>query len=247
MVGRFRQSRREARVRDVLGLVPERPGVTFTIAEHCDPATWVTQALAATQRSESSLPGWIRELEGMSGQRYRTFINELVRAHPSPRYLEVGSWQGSTAASAIAGNQVVILCIDNWSQFGGPKEAFLENIERAKSTEVNFTFVERDFREVGYEDLGKFDIYLFDGPHEETDQYDGVALAQPALEREHILIVDDWNWMAVRIGTLQAIADSGARIRASLEIRTSGDNSQPKVKGRESDWHNGYFVAAIQK
>jgi hypothetical protein len=42
--------------------------------------------------------------------------------------------------------------------------------------------------------LGKFDVYFFDGPHHERDQYDGIATALPALERHFVLIVDDWNW-----------------------------------------------------
>src|SRR5215475_7884523 len=70
------------------------------------------------------------DLEGMSGRRYRLFINTLMRLIPNPRYLEVGVWAGSTLCSAIAGNKVQALAIDNWSQFGGTRERFLENLER---------------------------------------------------------------------------------------------------------------------
>ena len=149
-------------------------------------------------------PDFVRAIDGMSGQKYRTFINNLVRSHPDARYLEVGSWQGSTAAAALHGNCVKALCIDNWSQFGGPKSAFLANMERVRSQSpaVDFRFVEGDFRRVDYTSLGRFNIFLFDGPHEEMDQYDGIMLARPALEGCFILIVDDWNWRKVRLGTL---------------------------------------------
>ena len=69
-------------------------------------------------------------IDGMSGYRYRWFINTLVRRMAHPAYLEVGSWQGSTLCAAIAGNAVRALAIDNWSEFGGPKDQFLANVGR---------------------------------------------------------------------------------------------------------------------
>ena len=117
----------------------------------------------------------------MSGQRYRSFINSLVASHPDPRYLEIGSFAGSTATAALHGNRGKALCIDNWSQFGGPHSDFFDNIEKVLSSDIDFSFLEQDFRAVRYDRIGTFNIYLFDGPHEERDQYDGIALAQPAL------------------------------------------------------------------
>jgi hypothetical protein len=189
------------------------------------------------------LADFVRQIDGMSGQKYRTLINSLVKYHPDARYLEVGSWSGSTAASAMYGNTVKVLCIDNWSQFGGPKALFFENIERVCSPSVKFTFIESDFRQVDYNSLGFFNIYLFDGPHEEQDQYDGITTARPALDRRVIVIVDDWNWPSVRIGTFRALYDMRYSIESSIEIRTTLDNSHPSVEGKNSDWHNGYFLA----
>ena len=192
-------------------------------------------------------PEFIRAIEGMSGQKYRTFINELVDAYPDAKYLEIGSWSGSTATSAIYGNKVKALCIDNWSQFGGPKRDFLTNIERVKSSDVVFDFIEADFRRVDYDALGSFNIYLFDGPHSERDQYDGIVLALAALEKSFVLIVDDWNWHEVRLGTLKAIRDAKLSILSSIEIRTSLNNFHPIVSGKNSDWHNGYYIGCLAK
>jgi hypothetical protein len=186
----------------------------------------------------------VRQMEGMSGQKYRTLINSLVRHHPNPRYLEVGSWAGSTAASAMCGNSLDVLCIDNWSQFGGPKTIFEENIERFRSSTVNFRFLESDFRDVDYGALGSFNIYLFDGPHEEQDQYEGIMIARPALERRVVFIVDDWNWLRVRMGTFRALLDACYRVEASIEIRTAwGSHAHAAIHGKHSHWHNGYFIA----
>jgi Methyltransferase domain len=193
-------------------------------------------------------PDFVRAIDGMSGQKYRTFINNLVGSHPDARYLEIGSWQGSTAAAALYGNSVKALCIDNWSQFGGPKSAFLANIERVQSQSpaVEFRLIEKDFRRVDYTSLGRFNIFLFDGPHEEMDQYDGIMVARPALEKSFVLIVDDWNWQQVRLGTFRAIRDARYSIAFSIEIRTTQDNSYPEFyTGKGSDWHNGYFIAVL--
>ena len=194
---------------------------------------------------DNCVPQVIRDIEGMSGQKYRSFINSFVRSFADARYLEIGSWAGSTVAAALCGNKAKALCIDNWSQFGGPKSQFFSNIELVKSPDIDFRFIEQDFRTVDYRSVGIFNIYLFDGPHKEADQYDGITLPQQALAHTHMLIVDDWNWFQVRVGTLQALKDANCKIECSIEIRTTLNNEHPQVFGEHSDWHNGYFIAII--
>ena len=143
--------------------------------------------------------------------------------------------------------RVSVLCIDNWSQFGGPKRDFLNNIDSVKSPDIKFQHIERDFREIDYNSIGTFNIYFFDGPHDEADQYDGIKLAQPALADQYVLIVDDWNWRRVRFGTFQAIYDLGSKIECSIEVRTTNDETFPYVTGKSSDWHNGYFIGVVLK
>lgn len=132
---------------------------------------------------------------------------------------------------------------------GNIKKLFFSNIEKIKSDSPgsNFIFLESDFRKVDYNNISKYNIYFFDGPHTESDQYDGFAYAQPALEDEFIFICDDWNWNQVRSGTLQAISDLGVEILYSLQIRTTLDGSTPEIVYQNSDWHNGYFIAACRK
>jgi hypothetical protein len=186
----------------------------------------------------------------MSGRRYRETINRLLRAVESPRYLEVGSWMGSTLCAAIHGNPAVsALAIDNWSQFGGPRERFLLNLARHAPQAAAISFLTMDFRSVPFSALGPFNVYLFDGPHEREDQRDGLALALPGLDREFIFIVDDWNWPHVRAGTMDAVMGLGIDVLDSVEIRTTLDNSHPADSGlavdEASDWHNGYFLAVL--
>jgi hypothetical protein len=99
----------------------------------------------------------------------------------------------------------------------------MSNMRRvvAESPAAHFDIIENDFRYVDYKCLGQYNVFLFDGPHEEQDQYDGIMIARPALESPFLLIVDDWNWRRVRLGTFRAIRDAGYSIVCSIEIRTT--------------------------
>jgi hypothetical protein len=205
------------------------------------------EALEAAIDGRSKLPGAIRAIKGMSGQRYRTLINTLISTLDRPHYLEIGSWLGSTAAAAIYGNSVHALCIDNWSEYSGTKEQFLTNIEKAKSSRTVLHLIEQDFRDVDYCALGTFNVFLFDGPHYEVDHRDAILVAQPCLADRFVLIVDDWNWLRVRIGTMRSLLAAMCRVESSVQVRTTTDNTQPSLRCEASDWHNGYFIAVVRK
>jgi predicted O-methyltransferase YrrM len=207
----------------------------------------VRHALAAASMGLSDMDPTVLDIRGMSGRKYRMFINNLIRGMDDARYLEVGTWAGSTLCSAISGNSVRAIAIDNWSEFGGPKDVFQENLKKFSSAESDVRFIESDFRKIDFGELGKFNVYLFDGPHSEQDQYDGIKLALPALDECFVLIIDDWNWERVRLGTARAIRDLGLEALYSVEIRSTLDNSHPTVIMENSDWHNGYFIAVLRK
>jgi len=161
--------------------------------------------------------------------------------------MEVGSWAGSTVCSAMWGNKLHAICIDNWSEFGGPKKQFLDNISNAKESNSSFEFLEKDFRAVDFSKLTGVNIYLFDGTNSEENQYKGIMCALQAWNNESILIVDDYNWRSVRMGTERAIQTAGLRIECSIDIRTTTDDSHPVLCQQNSDWHNGYLIAHLRK
>ena len=209
---------------------------------------------------DSKLPDEIKFMTGMSGKKYRYLINNFISITQNPKYLEIGSWAGSTVCSAIYGNKVKALCIDNWLKFDSEndlkkiyntkdqKKEFEENTKKIITADIDFQFIESDFQKVNYNSLGKFNIYCYDALHDEKSQYQGVTLAQPALEDTFILIIDDWNWMEVRKGTFDAIKDLKINVISNIDIRTTQDNKMPRfVIGQYSDWHNGYFIAVCKK
>lgn len=214
------------------------------------PAKFVTNVRNSFLRAlaaKSELDPRILSIDGMSGKKYRHFINNLIRSLEDARYLEVGTWIGSTLCAAINRNQVRATTIDNWSQFDGPRGRFLENLAAFRTPQAYVNFIDDDFRNVEFSSLGTFDVYLFDGPHEYQDQYDGLTFALPALASTFVLIVDDWNYEQVRRGTIDAVSDLALSVEYALEIRTTFDNSHPTVASQDSDWHNGYFIALLSK
>ena len=216
------------------------------------------QALAVNTKISDE----IKFMSGMSGKKYRYLINHLVYLIENPRYLEIGSWAGSTVCSALYGNKVKAVCIDNWLKFDteeylkkvyntkDQKKEFEENIKKVlKSSEnIDFKFIESDFRKVNYKELGNFNIYCYDALHDEKSQYEGISIVQSALDDVFILIIDDWNWQEVRKGTLKALDDLKISVISKIEVKTTQDNSMPKLfLGQYSDWHNGYFIAVCKK
>lgn len=202
----------------------------------------------------------IKFMSGMSGKKYRYLINNLISLTSNARYLEIGCWAGSTVCSALYGNQAKAVCIDNWLKFDteekvrkafntkDQKKEFEINTKKIITDKIDFKFIESDFRKVNYKQLGKFNVYCYDALHHEKDQYDGIVIAQPALDDIFVLIIDDWNWTEVRQGTLKAINDLRIKIISKIEIRTMQDNNMPKLfLGQYSDWHNGYFIAVCKK
>jgi hypothetical protein len=198
-------------------------------------------------RLDSKLPLWIRQMEGGSGRKYRYFVNNLMSILERPRYLEIGSYMGSTLCSAIYGNRIDATCIDHWEEFGGRTE-FDQNIARVLDDKIRLNIIEDDFRKVDFGAIGRFDVYCFDGPHLEQDHYDALALTQGALDKTYTLIVDDWVMPSVRAGTLRALEATHSRVLASITIETTQDSTLPTLVGSWfSDWHNGYFMAVVQK
>ena len=84
---------------------------------------------------------------------------------------------------------------------------------------------------------------MFDGPHKYQDQFDALGYPLVCLDEQFAFIVDDWNWDFVRNGTLDAIRALDLSVLLNIEIRTSLDNSVPKVAYKSSDWHNSYFIS----
>jgi hypothetical protein len=193
----------------------------------------------------SKITSDIISMDGMSGIKTRHFYNNLLNKN-NMRYLEIGTWKGSSVCSAMYMNTAIVVCMDNWSEFGGPKDEFLLNFNKYKCE--NATFIESDCFNFDISSLPTFNIYMYDGPHEENDHYRALTHYYNCLDDTFIFIVDDWNWKKVRDGTIKSLKELNLSVLYERDIRTTHDNSHPVFGSKEQlDWHNGIYVAILKK
>jgi len=188
----------------------------------------------------------IIKMEGMTGTKTRHFYNNLLNME-DVRYLEIGTWKGSSVCSAMYGNKTTVVCMDNWSDFWGPKQEFLDNFNKYKG-DNNATFIESDCFKLNLSSLPSlFNIYMYDGGHSEMHHYTALNYYYSCLDDIFIFIVDDWNWNDVRNGTLRSIADLELECLYKREIRLTTDGSHTPEDIAKKTWHNGICVFVLKK
>jgi len=205
----------------------------------------IDTSFSNAENNISKVTSEILSMDGLSGKKTRHFYNNLLSTEDA-RYLEIGTWKGSSVCAAMCGNEATVVCIDNWSQFNGPKAEFLVNFEKFKGD--NFaTFIEKDCFKVNVSRLPKFNIYMYDGDHSKESHYSALVHYYTCLDDTFIFIVDDWNWQDVRDGTTDSIKKLNLKVLYDRELRTSLDNTQPCGTIEHSNWWNGIYVAVLQK
>ena len=203
-------------------------------------------AFQNAENNISKITNDIINMDGMSGTKTRHFYNNLLNTEDA-RYLEIGTWKGSSVCSAMCGNKAKVICIDNWSEFGGPKSEFLVNFEKFKG-DNEAAFIENDCYKVDVSTLPKFNIYMYDGNHTKDSHYNALLHYYNCLDNVFIFIVDDWNWKDVRDGTINSIQKLNLKVLYEKDIRTTNNDTHPAFGSPEQkEWHNGIYVAILQK
>jgi len=162
------------------------------------------------------------------------------------RYLEIGTWMGSSVCSALYNNNIICVCIDDFSRmkrkrcrFTNAKERFLINFNKFKGNN-NAKFIESNCWKVNVSELEKFNIYLYDGDHSKDSHYQAINYFLGCLDNVFIYLVDDWNDDEVRKGTLESIENNKLIIKYKKEIFT-------KSNSNKNDWHNGICIFVLTK
>ena len=202
------------------------------------------KAFEDAENNKSKIDDYIININDMSGIKTRHLYNNIANFDDC-RYLEIGSYKGSTACAALCNNKMkLFVCIDNWSEFGNNKEEFLHNFYKYKG-DNNAYYIEKDcfnldktiFKE-------KFNVYMYDGNHSYESQYKALEYYYEILDDTFIFIVDDWNNKIIRDGTLKGIEDLNLKIIHKIEIRLKEDNGYTEDR---NGYHNGLFIAVLQK
>jgi len=189
------------------------------------------------------MPYAIRIIPGMSGQRFRKLLNGLAQIPISGSYLEIGTFKGSTACSALYKSQRSAILIDNWSEFGGPKKIAQENLNRFCSGSA-ILFMDLEFSEFYRAPVNqKIFLYFYDGGHSFEEQRLAVDLINSLNFDNLIFVVDDFSWE-----TVQKATSEGLRFLNSVVVKTwTILPSENDELFRYGEWHNGYFICLISK
>jgi hypothetical protein len=186
---------------------------------------------------------FILNYQGYTGTTTRHFYNNICN-RDQVRYLEIGTWSGSSSISAVYKNNIHALFIDNWSQFNGSANVFTRVIKRFSGDSKCF-LLESDCWEVDKRYIGKFNVYLYDGAHDEVDHFKALDYYLESMEDTFIYIVDDWNWQEVRDGTMRAIRENGLVVEYEYSkiLDDSETKDMPNHLGKSSWWNGiGVFV-----
>lgn len=190
----------------------------------------------STRLSEKAL-----KIEGMSSRYVRNLLNRCISCVPNCKYLEIGTWKGSTLYSALyKNNPLYALAIDNFCSFGGRsvKEHFLNHMQ---DIGVNYEFIDQDCFTVDLSKIEhKFNVYFYDGEHYEKDQEMALTYYYDVLDDTFIFICDDYNEKHVQNGTKNGLEKCNFKIIDERNLFSSHN-------GDITSWWNGLYVAILQK
>lgn len=154
-------------------------------------------------------------------------VNQAVAQMPADQaFVNVGVWNGFTFLSGLAGNpDRPCVGIDNFSQFGGPRDDFLARFQAYRGPR-------HEFHDLDYADYftqvhrGPIGVYIYDGEHSYTNQLKGLQTAEPFFSENCIIVVDDTNWIEPWKATFDFVSQSAHRYRILLD-QTTCQNGHP--------------------
>lgn len=202
----------------------------------------------------SKLTQEIINIHGITSNKVKCFLNNLCNIDGAT-YLEIGVFRGSTFCSAIYGNDITAIGIDNWSSpylmpsgvsqklnfymkdsDSDPKEEFIYNVKKF-GTEGKVSVYRGNYLDFDYNILPKIDIVFYDGETKYYDQYTTIKKILPIMRDNSIIVMDDWNWSNESV--VKAIEDSGFYIQHHKSVFTNGEDMK--------DFWNGIGVFLISR
>lgn len=203
----------------------------------------VEKCLARAEQELSKLDSGVLSIHGMSSPKVRHLLNNLCTL-PQCTYLEVGSWKGSTLVGALYRNEAFIkeaIAIENWSEFGSPRDDCFSNIRRFIPY-ASLRVIEYDcfYIDPLLSIPNPVNIYFYDGGHDFTSQEKAFTFFNPVFDDVFIAIVDDWNWVPVRNGTYSAFKALNYTVLFERNLMTDAN-------GDMTSWWNGLYIAVVKK
>jgi hypothetical protein len=165
--------------------------------------------------------GGICYMPKMSTFAIGAMINMGVSKMPDNHvFVNIGTWYGFTFLAGIINNrQKKCIGVDNFSEFGGPREEFLKRFDKHKGCKHYFyemNYIDY-FSRVHKDPIG---FYIYDGNHSYKNQLHGLQTAEPFFTKNSIILVDDINYDEVRQATVNFISKSPYKYRIILDKTT---------------------------
>jgi hypothetical protein len=205
-------------------------------------------AVAKSILGLGKLPESVLSLEGMSSHGNRLLLNNLCEL--GGKYLEIGSWKGSTFISALYNN---INCkgtsIDHHQEFLNSvfktsAEELEENCKKNLVHNENYTLITGDCFSPTTTLTDRYDIYFYDGFHSYEDQYRAIKHMYGNLKSIFFFLCDDYSIDRVERGTQDALRDMN--IQVITEYKLFG-NQLIENSTKRGFWNGMYVALCVKK
>jgi hypothetical protein len=163
----------------------------------------------------------IRKIPKFSSIALGYLINVAVsNLNDNDSFVNVGVWNGFTFISGLINNaNKKCIGIDNFSEFGGPKENFLARFE--KYNNKNHFFYEMNYIEYFRKiHKGSIGFYIYDGEHSYENQLEGLKVAEPFFSKNCLVFVDDINFQDPWRATFDFLKQSHYKYKILLCAKT---------------------------
>ena len=167
----------------------------------------------------------LKSIGGMSTPANAKIINAICKSmNKDQLYLNVGTYKGFSLAAGMYGSDCSVIGIDNFSQFGGPRDECLAVFDRYART--NTKFYDMDYVEYLNSHSGIIDFYFYDGHHSYENQYKAMHVASPYFRSGTLIMIDDTNVSQVKQATFDALTDLNFEWNVWFDL-TTAHNKHP--------------------
>ncbi|WP_446663490.1 class I SAM-dependent methyltransferase [Flexivirga sp. B27] len=201
------------------------------------------------QTSDPVDPRWqamTDEVAGYTGANELAVLNLAAAVLPDDEaYLEVGTFKGRSLVAAVQGNERKrFYAMENFLEFGMAGQearAELEENLRTRGGGADIRLLEGDAFTLMAED-GVIDrpvgVYFYDGEHTLLSHYLALAVVEPLLADEALVLIDDASWPVVqRAHKLFLKRHPGWQIEATWDAQHADD---PR-------WANGLHALVFRR
>lgn len=196
----------------------------------------IKKAIELAKQEKSKLTEEVLSMEGMSSKKFRHLLNNLV--DNKTRYLDIGTWKGSTVISALYNNNPEFyVTIDDWSCHGNQTTDFYNHFKRFINKDPNFINQDSFTINLKEHNIKNINLYFYDGGHTWEQHYDSVTYFYESLANEFIFIVDDYNQKKIQTATQEALKDKNITIEYSEYLTSS----------TSEEWWQGTYIASCIK